>query len=179
MLSQLNILIAKVLELCSDYAMGAWAYVPETQHSNFWFYGPIIIGLCVAKPATNCFSMLCNLLYKWRASKLMFNDMMNTVVKAPVNLYFDVTPSGRILNRFSKDLSVIENHLVWQINHMNHVVWGLLQVFCIAIYIVPQITLVMVVVLILSYQIVSRTATCMKEMARISSTIRSPLLSYL
>ena len=30
--------------------------------------------------------------------------MIDKVVHAPVNLYFDVTPIGRIMNKFSKDL---------------------------------------------------------------------------
>ena len=34
--------------------------------------------------------------------------MINRTVLAPVNLYFDITPVGRILNKFSKDLNAIE-----------------------------------------------------------------------
>lgn len=34
--------------------------------------------------------------------------MMEKVLNAPINLYFDTTPIGRIMNRFSKDLQLIE-----------------------------------------------------------------------
>lgn len=34
--------------------------------------------------------------------------MIERVIAAPINLYFDVTPIGRILNKFSKDLNIIE-----------------------------------------------------------------------
>ena len=34
--------------------------------------------------------------------------MIERVIAAPINLYFDVTPTGRILNKFSKDLNLIE-----------------------------------------------------------------------
>jgi hypothetical protein len=30
--------------------------------------------------------------------------MIDQTLKAPINLYFDTTPTGRIMNRFSKDL---------------------------------------------------------------------------
>ena len=30
--------------------------------------------------------------------------MIERVLKAPINIYFDTTPIGRIMNRFSKDL---------------------------------------------------------------------------
>jgi len=34
--------------------------------------------------------------------------MIDKILHAPVNLYFDVTPVGRILNKFSKDLNGLE-----------------------------------------------------------------------
>jgi len=40
----------------------------------------------------------------WHATKRIHEDMVKYVLNAPINLYFDVTPIGRILNKFSKDL---------------------------------------------------------------------------
>jgi hypothetical protein len=34
---------------------------------------------------------------------------------APINLYFDVTPVGRVLNRLSQDFSVVESEWAWVI----------------------------------------------------------------
>ena len=45
----------------------------------------------------------------WTAAKAIHREMLKKVLNAPINLYFDVTPIGRILNRFSKDLNVVEN----------------------------------------------------------------------
>jgi hypothetical protein len=30
--------------------------------------------------------------------------MVSAVLKAPINLFYDVTPTGRVLNKFTKDL---------------------------------------------------------------------------
>lgn len=43
-----------------------------------------------------------------RASKIIHEEMIENVMNAPINLYFDVTPVGRILNKFSKDLAVVD-----------------------------------------------------------------------
>lgn len=37
--------------------------------------------------------------------------MIASVMKAPINLFYDVTPTGTILNRFSKDLQVLDNQV--------------------------------------------------------------------
>jgi ABC-type multidrug transport system fused ATPase/permease subunit len=48
-----------------------------------------------------------------RAIKLLHSEMLNKVLSAPINLFYDVTPIGKILNRFSKDLSVIDSTMLF------------------------------------------------------------------
>ncbi len=44
------------------------------------------------------------------ASKRMFHRAIDRVLHAPVS-FFDTTPLGRIMNRFSKDIDVMDNNL--------------------------------------------------------------------
>lgn len=44
------------------------------------------------------------------ASKILHSDMLESVLKSPM-AYFDTTPLGRILNRFAKDIGVVDNLL--------------------------------------------------------------------
>ena len=48
-------------------------------------------------------------------SKLIHEEMLGKVLNAPINLYFDVTPIGRILNKFSKDLEVADGYVSFMI----------------------------------------------------------------
>lgn len=36
------------------------------------------------------------------------NDVLKSILNAPVNLFFDVTPNGSIMSRFSEDMGVVE-----------------------------------------------------------------------
>jgi ATP-binding cassette, subfamily C (CFTR/MRP), member 1 len=46
-----------------------------------------------------------------RVGRILHNKMINKVWNSSINLYFDKTPSGTILNRFSKDILNIDNDI--------------------------------------------------------------------
>jgi len=43
-----------------------------------------------------------------KVGKKLHNILIAYVFRAPINTFFDVTPVGKILNRFSKDMAVID-----------------------------------------------------------------------
>lgn len=51
--------------------------------------------------------------YSLKSSKKTHGEMIDRIIKAPINTFYDVTPVGRILNRFSKDLTVMDTELSW------------------------------------------------------------------
>jgi len=46
-----------------------------------------------------------------RAGRFLHEKMFRRVLSAPINIYFDKTPTGVILNRFSKDINLIDNEI--------------------------------------------------------------------
>lgn len=52
---------------------------------------------------------MCRLINK--TLETVHNDVLKSILNAPVNLFFDVTPNGMIMNRFSDDMNVVE-HIV-------------------------------------------------------------------
>lgn len=45
------------------------------------------------------------------AARYLHNDLLHKVVRAPIPTFFDVTPLGRIINRFSHDVDAVDNDL--------------------------------------------------------------------
>ena len=94
-----------VCKILTDYYIGQWAKEDsEAMHTDMKYYITFIFsfatgtGIFVAARAMIIFSM------SIRASTLLHEKMITQVMNAPINTFFDVTPVGTIMNRFSKDL---------------------------------------------------------------------------
>lgn len=60
--------------------------------------------------------------------KNVHDDVVNRIMCAPVNLFFDVTPNGSIMKRFTDDMNVIE-HIVRSIDHCCEISMGIASTF--------------------------------------------------
>jgi ATP-binding cassette subfamily C (CFTR/MRP) protein 1 len=114
-----------------------------------------------------------------RASKFLHENMISKVMNAPVNLFFDVTPTGTIMNRFSKDLQVMDTNIAFifgGINVMFYQVLAILIVICTTNW---YILAVFPPIIYIGYILFSYTITSYRECTRIESITKSPLLNLL
>ena len=58
-----------------------------------------------------------------RVGRRLHNELIAYVFRAPINLFFDVTPVGKILNRFSKDLAVIDEQIYYNLGGFLVCLW--------------------------------------------------------
>ena len=79
-------------------------------------------------------------------------------MEAPVNLYFETTPIGRIMNKFSRDLNALEMQQGWMMGMLFANFYALLQVFIVAIFAVKWIGIAIPVVLLVCYFITRKAA---------------------
>ncbi|KAG1691083.1 Multidrug resistance-associated protein 1 [Nymphon striatum] len=52
-----------------------------------------------------------------KAGEILHENMLQNIMRSPMS-FFDTTPMGRIINRFSKDISVIDVNILWNISDM-------------------------------------------------------------
>ena len=111
-------------------------------------------------------------------AKKLHNHYLGIVFKAPINLFFDVTPVGKILNRFSKDLSVIDEDMCFSIGSFLAMFYLTVGSLVVAAVSVPWIIIIVALVMFLSVWLFVYSMAAYRDSYRIEAVAWSPLLSY-
>lgn len=87
----------------------------------------------------NC--LLCRAYSMLRAARLTHRNMLCGVMRAP-QAFFESTPTGRLLNRFSKDVDAIDSHIPDNIDIWMRTFWYTLNVLLICCALTPMFLIV-------------------------------------
>ncbi|KAE8746345.1 ABC-transporter, subfamily C member 06 [Frankliniella occidentalis] len=113
----------------------------------------------------------------WFAAKAMHDVMLHGVVRAPLSFH-DVTPQGRILSRFSKDVDVMDNLLPQQIADTLWCMFEVLSTLLVISYSMPIFLSVILPIAILYYFIQRFYVATSRQLKRLESVTRSPIYSH-
>ncbi|XP_043265995.1 ATP-binding cassette subfamily C member 4-like [Colletes gigas] len=138
-----------------------------------WIYGSFIIGSIVMTTIRNLvFYKIC-----MNASKNLHNQMFSSLLKAPMQ-FFDTHPSGRILNRFSKDVGAVDEILPRTMIES-------IQIFTVMIGILAQVLIInwwtvfpMFVMGFLYWEIRTIYLKTAQDMKRFEGATKSPVFSH-
>lgn len=145
----------------------------RSSFTNLYIYGGLVAMaflMAVSRAVMFFFATL-------NSSKNLHDAMANAVMKAPV-LFFDTNPAGRILNRFSRDVGVMDDLLPL-------VFLDALQLilFCIGAIVLPSILNPWVVVAALPMAVMfffigKYYLKTSRELRRLEAMNRSPVFSH-
>ncbi|KAL9971696.1 hypothetical protein ACROYT_G017896 [Oculina patagonica] len=145
----------------------------QHQTEDLYIYGALVGGaflLSVIRAA-----VFLNVLIN--SSKHLHNSMLSAVLKAPV-LFFDTNPVGRVLNRFSRDIGIMDELLPDTFLDALQLV-----LFCIGAVVLPSILnpwimLPATPLIILFIWIGRYYLTTSRDLRRLEGVNRSPVLSH-
>ncbi|XP_052795048.1 ATP-binding cassette sub-family C member 5-like [Mya arenaria] len=107
----------------------------------------------------------------------LHNLCLDRVMKAPMS-FFDSTPTGRILNRFSKDLDEGDVFLPQVTNSLLRILSLTLVSIALSAYITPWILIGVVPVVIVFYIMKQISTVTIRQLKRLENITRSPLISH-
>ena len=107
----------------------------------------------------------------------MHNDLLHGVLRSPMS-FFDTTPLGRIINRFSKDIDLIDTTLPNSLDFWLIVMVQVIATFAVVAFVTPIFILVIIPVGILYYAIQKFYISTNRQLRRLLSVNRSPVYSH-
>ncbi|XP_041671464.1 ATP-binding cassette sub-family C member 3 isoform X3 [Cheilinus undulatus] len=123
----------------------------------------------------NC--LLCRGYSMLLAAKLMHLNMLQGVLRAP-QAFFESTPTGRLLNRFSKDVDAIDSHIPDNIDIWMRTFWYTLNVLLICSALTPMFLIVIAPLMVFYWWVQRFYVATSRQLKRLESVSRSPIYSH-
>jgi ATP-binding cassette subfamily C (CFTR/MRP) protein 1 len=112
-----------------------------------------------------------------RAATRMHESLLRAILRAPMAV-FDVTPIGRILNRFSKETNTVDETLLYTLSSYLLTMLRVVGVVIVISYVTPWFLLAMAPVAAFYYYTQNYYIKTSRELQRWESVLRSPIFSH-
>ena len=173
-LAILSMILWLSTRMAGDIFLKDWSNHP----SETSFYLPLYIGLKVG----GCIFILTRsvVLTAVLSIKSSFNShekLLQSLLRAPINLFYDVTPLGRILNRLSKDLNTIDEEVAFGIGTLIAQTCSCVSCVLMAVIFIPATIIFVVISIFPLRKIGFLYKNLARELTRLESISRSPILN--
>ena len=106
------------------------------------------------------------------------SKIIKKVMNAPINTFFDVTPVGKIIVRFTRDLEVFKGGLFWSVTHLSNMVFTIFQVIFILMYASPLNAIPILFIYKLSLVFIKPYLATDNQLHKVAQTVWTPIHSY-
>jgi len=112
-----------------------------------------------------------------KAGKRMHDEMLRSVLRAPIR-FFDSTPVGRILQRFSRDVESVDIYLQWSFVSVVHSILQVVVSLFLILVLIPWMIVIIIPVMMLYYRVQNDYRRPAREVKRFDSVARSPRYAH-
>ncbi|XP_019920175.3 multidrug resistance-associated protein 1 [Magallana gigas] len=111
------------------------------------------------------------------ASHIIHSNLLHSILRCPIS-FFDTTPSGRIMNRFSQDLSAVDTKIPFYIEMALYSGTVLLGTLAAITYAAQWFLLVAIPLGLVYFVLMTAYLPTLRQIKRIEAVCRSPIYSY-
>lgn len=111
-------------------------------------------------------------------AKKLHRELLQKVMNAPVNLYFDVTPVGKLLMNFTGDIGRTDRAFFWHINWVMDSVADCILKIGFAIYFSPYFLIAVVINMCLLYRLQNYTIEGKTSIHNVARKVSKKLHSH-
>ena len=175
------VLVFLILQMSSDLGLSRWlAFWSDRaelkEHSSMWYLG-IYTAIALALMFFNFVTVTTFALSSVVASRKIHDRMLSALLRAKMS-FFDMTPLGRILNRFSKDQYVIDQKIFGVMYTYLSELFSVIGIIIAISSVTPPFLALLVPLGFLYYKIQNYYISTSRELMRLDSVLASPIFSH-
>ncbi|XP_077090603.1 ATP-binding cassette sub-family C member 9 isoform X6 [Siphateles boraxobius] len=148
-----------------------------TQIAEHRSYVPVFIILCGAAIALCLITSLTVEFLGVAAATNLHHDLLNKIIHAPIR-FFDVTPLGQILNRFSADTNIIDQHIPPTLESLTRSTLLCLSAIGVIAFVTPAFLIALVPLAVAFYFIQKYFRVASKDLQDLDDSTQLPLLCH-
>uniref|UniRef100_A0A8C5SKT9 ABC-type glutathione-S-conjugate transporter n=1 Tax=Laticauda laticaudata TaxID=8630 RepID=A0A8C5SKT9_LATLA len=157
----------------SDWTNDALHYqnetYPVTRDMRVGIYGTLGLFLLIATGLASFGTI--------RASRVMHEQLLSNILRVPMS-FFDSTPTGRIVNRFAKDIFTVDETIPISLRSWMNCFFMILSTLVIICIATPYFAIITLLLGILYYFILQFYVATSRQLRRLDSVTRSPIYSH-
>ncbi|KFM06516.1 Canalicular multispecific organic anion transporter 1, partial [Aptenodytes forsteri] len=112
-----------------------------------------------------------------RASRVMHQQLLSNILRVPMS-FFDTTPTGRIVNRFAKDIFTIDETIPMSFRSWLSCFMAIISTLLMIALATPFFALVIIPLSIFYYFVLRFYVSTSRQLRRLDSVTRSPIYSH-
>uniref|UniRef100_A0AAY4EVS8 ATP-binding cassette, sub-family C (CFTR/MRP), member 9 n=1 Tax=Denticeps clupeoides TaxID=299321 RepID=A0AAY4EVS8_9TELE len=167
-----------------DYWLAYWtSSSPSLHNTNYttpsdrFYYVSVFSILCGAGIALCLITSLSVEFLGLHAATSLHHNLLNKIIHAPLR-FFDVTPLGQILNRFSADTNIIDQHIPPTLESLTRSTLLCLSAIGVIAFVTPAFLIAMVPITIGFYFIQKYFRVASKDLQDLDDSTQLPLLCH-
>jgi ATP-binding cassette, subfamily C (CFTR/MRP), member 1 len=157
-----------------SFVLRNWATSTDSNFNDYVFrYG----GLAGLQALSACANTVMFVWGGYRAAKVIHEGALSRIIRSPM-AFFDSTPVGRILTRFSKDLDVVDSYVAEEFNALIVTFSVIFSSILLIVIVNYQMCVVLIIPLAIGYFLQSTFRTISRQIQRLNAQNFSPLMSH-
>ncbi len=166
--------LSQVFQVSSSWWLTQWSADTWHTHGDPWLYIDVYVTLSLVAVSIIWVRVVIVALASLQAGRRLHNESLNAIISSPMS-FFDTTPLGRIINRMSSDMQVVDVQLRMSTQQLGLCLWnifGTVGVVCVSQW---QIVFVIIPLSLLYYIVARYYRHSSRELQRLDSISKSPI----
>ena len=161
----------------SDIWLGYWSE-HQSENTNMKYF-IIYCSFGILGGVFNYFNAILSSKASLRLSGIIHKEMIECLIKAPICTFHETIPKGQIFNRLSKDINEVDNNIMSSLTDLFSCLISFISSILVCSIYQPYCLIFLPILLISGYKLSNFYLNCSRQLTRMESAVRSPMLNLL